>query len=453
MIIIKYLNTLKKYIPQYDKCSSFLEVLNFANNVNFPQKEYILKHFNTITINESEDKSLCILKYNTKYMMKNNWDDFYKITRGITINWKKCEVVMYPFDKFFELNEHSSTKINIVKKLYDSTDYVEVTEKIDGSLIMIRYYNGEYLISSSGQLKGIHVDIARDILFKNNKYLKFIKDFSNYTIILEMKNTLYHNLIKYNKNDLTIIGMRDMSDFKLLNRKEILELIKGYEVSLVKTYEYSLKELLQIIIKSDLPPIEGYIMRINDFMVKFKTINFILANRYMGDPTRNFNMIVQAFNDYRVDYIRPLIRKDYLQAFDLQVDIFRLYINKKIETLNSINKELGHLDNKDYIVEFKNKYPNIRKNAINICINNKNGYDKVLNKEDIDYLKGFSKYFGCVNHIKYAELNNIPLYKVEDDIKKGILKYLIEYTDKDNNKIYIIHKWQFLNVENIKYQL
>lgn len=452
MIIIKFLETLKKFVPDYEKYTSFKEVLKSADKLKFQNKDHILGHFNSIIINENPDKSLCILKYDTKTMMKKPWDDFYKVTRGLTIDWRNCSIVLYPFDKFFELDEHPTTSLTKVRELYNSDAIKEVTEKIDGSLIIVRYYNDEIICSSSGALVGEHVNIAMDIIKKNEEYIRFIKAHSDYTIMFEMKNTKYPQLIKYNENSVAIIGMRNMNNFELLYRKDIIELTKGYDVKVVETRNYTLNEMIELINKPDLPCIEGFVLRIGEFMVKIKNLNFILANRFMGEPERNFNMIVQCINEGRIEYVRPMVRTEYSETFDMEVKFIERYVNEKETLLNPMFNEFDtKLSTEEFISIAKVKYPKY----CSILIQMKLGHSKRINSEDIKLLKPFAKYFGCVSHTKYSELNNIPLSQVEKDIAEGKIQYINKYpTREDKNKfVYIINKWQFVDLDKIHFAI
>lgn len=438
MIILNYIRDIKKYV-EVEESDSFKDVLLKA--MKYKELLTIVDYFNNINI--KENGSIIHLKYNTKFMFKKTWDEFYEKSRGLVLDWKTEDLLLYPFDKFYELDEHSSSQLSIIKGLWDED--VEITEKIDGSLISARYINDNYLVASSGSLEGYHVKKAQDLIEKDLNVRKFLKSFVNYTIIFEMKIKDLPQHIKYNKDSLTIIGMRNMDTLELLTLKQIHELVLGYEVSVVSNFNKTIKELL-IEIEDPNTLIEGYVVRIGSLIVKFKTRNFILANRFKGEHIRNFNVLVISINEGRVKSLSELVSIDYKESYDKGIELFNLYADNKLSILTDMVKNLDlTLSNDDFARECVKLYPDYVNKLMSYKINR----EVNLNKADINHLKKYSSYFTCVSHIKYSELNNLCILEVEKAIKTGELKYIKSYDSYNDEKIYIIHKWQFLNIDEM----
>lgn len=438
MIVLDYVKTLKKAVNE--ETESFMELLEKANNKEFTNKESILQHF--CTVHTKENGPYVHFIYNAQHMYKHPWDEFYINTRALVLDWKKEEVVLYPFDKFFELDEHKSSTLQEVQQKLQNAKLVEVTEKIDGSLIVARYYQGEYFIVSSGSLVGPHIDIAKRILEQDEPLKNMLKEHGDYTFMLEMKNLEIPQLIKYGEDKLTIIGMRHMNDFRLLSRKEISELASVYGAHVAPLYNLSVDDMLAIMEDPTTSNNEGYILRIDDFLVKMKTKNFILANRFGGDPGRNFNMVIQCMNEGRVEAVRPMIKKDYREAFERFTSLIDEYITTKQENLQTMFNQLPHTDDMSLFVKEaqKNFFPHV-KNLVAL----KNNHYQPLSKDDLKLLKPLAAYFTCVAHTKYAELNGLDLQEVEQDILSGKIQYLKRYEDTVNHRtVYILHKWQWL---------
>lgn len=445
MNILEQIKQLKKIAGN---TQSFKELLEKANETEFEDKNDILEHFNNINIKEKGE--YIHLKYNNRNMFKRAWDEFFLKTRGLVINWKEGELVLYPFDKFFELDEHKTTKLNKVKEDWKKAKTLEITEKIDGSLIIARYYKGELFVSSSGSLEGPHVEIAKEIINKNKEIHKYIKDFHNYTIVLEMKNTQIPQLIKYQEDTVTIIGMRNMDTLKLLTLKEIKELSKDYEVPIVKEIKLDMKEILNILEDPQISNNEGYVIRIDDLLVKFKTKNFIMANRFMGEASRNFNMVVEAINENRIQAITPMISSYFQKSFEVTVELIKGYSDEKEKHIRSMYEEISHIaETSDFAKEANKQFHKYQKDLLAM---RENRYIR-LNKEDIKFLKKFSENLVCVSHVKYAEQVGKDINEIEELIKNGKIKYLEKYYDQYNQKdVYIINKWQFLDFDEAKYR-
>jgi hypothetical protein len=440
MIAIDYIKEMKKNVGS--NVSTFKELLETSSHIN--ELGVIVNYFNTIKIKESGN--LIHLKYDTKEMFKKNWDSFYESVRGLVIDWVSEEIVLYPFDKFYELDEHRSTELGKVKIKWKEEGTAEVSEKIDGSLMISRYYNNLNFTVSSGSFKGYHVDCANKLIDEDNEIKRFLKDHSNCTVMFEMKVKELPQHIKYEEDSLTIIGMRNMNTFELLSLDEIRNLAENYKVEVVKSFNLSIEDMLKEIEDID-SIIEGYIVRIGNLLVKFKTKNFIMANRFKGEPSRNFNVFIDAINEGREKSIGQLVSNDYKESYEVGIDLLSSYINKKESKFNKMIDELDiTLDNNDFAKEAQIKFPLYVKELMSLKLKR---YKK-FSKEDEKYLKKFSSELTCVSHFKYAELNNISKDDVLKSLESGEIKYLKKFDDTYNNEtVYIIPKWQWLDKENI----
>lgn len=446
MIITDYIKTLKEAVKD-TPYTTFKDLIKIANNFEFVNKQEILSHFESILI--KEEKNLILLKYDTKKMFHSKWDEFYKTVRGIVIDWVENKIVLYPFNKFFELNEDKTSQLSLLKKeISNGNGVIEVTEKIDGSLISIRYYNNQIIISSLGSLVGLHINKAKEIINKSESLKQIIIDNPQYTFIFELKVSDLPQIIKYNEDTLTLIGMRNMENYHLLSRKEMVSLLNTDLISIVEIFEKTLDEILEYM-ESPTADTEGYIIRVNQLMIKMKTKNFILANRFFGEPERNLNTLVEVINDNRL--IREMIRKDYLESFDVGIKMIQRYLlSKEGNNLQEIFDSFSPDIPKDtFIWKARELYPE----KAQMLINMKLGKYHRLDKTDVKYLRKFAEYLTCVSSYKYAELNNLTIDEVNKKIECGEIEYLKSFPDNlhPEKTVYIIHKWQFKDLSKVKY--
>ena len=445
MHLIEAIKTMKRAIG--NPPPTLKELLKEVQHVSFPEKDIIIQSFDAMKITQMDH--FVHLKYDNRKMFNMKWNKYLLEARAVVIDYVNNETVMYPFDKFFELDEQPGSRLSDVKKAMEISDVpIEVTEKIDGSLIVARFINGSILLSSSGALQGEHVDIAKTILSKNVELSRFISDYNDYTVIMEMKNTIHPQLVKYNEDSLTIIGMRNMNNLHLLNRSEISNLAYKYNVTIASSYELSLDDMIEMMESPNSSHMEGYILKIGDLIVKMKTKNFILANRFMGDSARNFNMLIEAFNENRIDAISTMISDDYRDSFTIGTRFISRYIQEKIELYEHMYSQFDpSLEKSIFVRQVIEKFPGHKEGLISM----KMGYFQSLGKEDIKFLKQYADYFGCTTHIKYAERVGKHVSEIENLITSGEIKTLKTFTSSQGQTIYIIHKWQFIDLDAVRF--
>ena len=443
MIVLEHLKKLKNAVKE--ETDSFHALLEKVSETKLEGTEETLHYFTTVVA--KEQGSYLHLMYNKQHMNKNKWEDFYIQTRALVLDWKTEEIILYPFEKFFELDEHPTSTLKQVKKRMNEAEYIETTEKIDGSLIVARFYKGEHFLVTTGSFEGPHVDIARRILKTDVPLQQMMQVYADHTFMLEMKNIVSPQLIKYGEDKMTIIGMRDMRTNRLLTRTEIAQIAQEFGASVAPQFDLTVDEMLAIMEDPNTTNNEGYILRIDDFFVKMKTKNFILAARFSGDPARNFNMVIQCIEEGRLEAVRHMVTARYLEGFDRLAAVILNYANQKEEVLHKMLEALpkdGAFE--DFVAEANRKFFPHVKNLVSL----KKGYYEPFTKKDLKRLKPIAQYFGIVAHYKYAEQNELPLEQVEKDIEDGKILYLERYDDKKNDRIvYIIPKWQWFKEDMV----
>lgn len=158
---------------------------------------------------------LTLLKYDQINTSK--WDELSLWCRGIIINNKTLEPVCVPFKKFFNYGESAAADIDL--------DSAKVTEKIDGSLIKIFFYDGSWRIATNGSIDANEV-MASEIngMGSNVSFGTLVKqalgDFDlnrlnmNATHMFELVSPYNQVVLDYGEEiALYYLGSRRMSDF------------------------------------------------------------------------------------------------------------------------------------------------------------------------------------------------------------------------------------------------
>lgn len=159
-----------------------------------------------------KDGDLACFKYNM-YSKDLDWNDPISLeSRGIIINYKTCEVVCWPFNKFFNIQEH----------WHDEIDWktAQVQEKIDGSIIKLYYYNDKWNFATNEVIYAKDASTPgggnfQEIIEKANNYNKIVglinndKLDKNKTYIFELVSTETRVVIDYGFTKLFHTGTRN----------------------------------------------------------------------------------------------------------------------------------------------------------------------------------------------------------------------------------------------------
>ena len=205
--------------------------------------------------------------------------------RGIILDSQRdYEVVCRSFDKFFNLHEGHAAQIDWPS--------AQVLEKLDGSLVQMYFYAGEWQFATSGSPDAGGEAHAAGITF--NQLIKNVFNELGYQYPSLVDMTFIFELItKYNKivvdykgvNRLVLLGVRNRVDGEEFEPESINRMFKlGYEV--VKEFS-ELKTLDEI--KTNIETLngvesEGYIVVDRNYnRVKIKAPHYVALHRLKGE--------------------------------------------------------------------------------------------------------------------------------------------------------------------------
>jgi RNA ligase len=196
---------------------------------------------------------LTIWNYSEKVQYDNLWDDITTQTRGLVTD-DKGNIVARPFKKFFNDSE----------KKHTPTPDFDVYEKMDGSLGILFYYEGEWVLATRGSFTSDQAVKGFEMLQKYD-YQKLHKD---YTYLFEIIYDDNRIVVKYNYEDLVLLGMintetgYDVDLYGEGNDVRLKNLITNLGFKVVKKYDgindYS---ILKGMIKDDE---EGFVVKFSN---------------------------------------------------------------------------------------------------------------------------------------------------------------------------------------------
>lgn len=251
---------------------------------------YLMFIFSTVTFNQSGN--LICLKYGI-IIYNTGWHNLAKVCRGKVITLDTKEIVSYPFDKFFNINEVEETKIENVKTLLNGANYVFATDKKDGSTIIVSKYNNKPLITTNGSFDNEQIDFAK-MLFKT-KYKDFLNNLENdTTYIFEIIYPANRIVIDYGDEEaLYLLAVRDLKTQKLIYINEIHKIAHQYNFGIPEVYDFKdIDTLVSLAHSMKQANKEGWVLRIGknnkEYMLKIKLDEYFEMHSTFGTVKLGF---------------------------------------------------------------------------------------------------------------------------------------------------------------------
>ena len=213
---------------------------------------------------------LTIWNYSPKVQYEELWDDTTEQCRGLVTDIDG-NIIARPFSKFWNLEEHN---INELPK-----ESFEVTEKMDGSLIIGFFYNDEFIIATRGSFESEQAIKATEMLHTNSDLYNLVHSYSDeYTFLFEIIYPSNRIVVDYGGDEkLVLLG----SYHKGTNEFVHPDYYKQLMPSLItpKTFDVSSIDDLK---NSGETNFEGYVVRFgNDFRVKVKLDEYVRLHRIL----------------------------------------------------------------------------------------------------------------------------------------------------------------------------
>ena len=105
--------------------------------------------------NDHPTLPISIYNYSRTCQYENKWDEITKACRGLILD-QEGNVVAKGFDKFFNIEEHKPEEI--------PNEPFEVFEKLDGSLGILFWYQGKWILATKGSFTSDQAVRAKEIL-------------------------------------------------------------------------------------------------------------------------------------------------------------------------------------------------------------------------------------------------------------------------------------------------
>ena len=208
---------------------------------------------------------LTIWNYTEKVQYENLWDAVTLSARGLVTD-DTGDIVATPFQKFFNIEEGK----------FEPTENFEVFEKMDGSLGIVFWYRGQWVVATRGSFTSDQAIKAREILRKYNTDIMF----RHLTFCFEIIYPENRIVLDYDTDEkLVLLGTFDK------NGKEIdVEMWREYGFDVVKKYDgiKDFKELKSMVKDNQ----EGFVVKFsNGDRVKVKGVEYLRLHKIMTNVT------------------------------------------------------------------------------------------------------------------------------------------------------------------------
>lgn len=281
------------------------------------------------TVTYLQKDNLLLMKY-SKTIWNTGWHNLAKQCRGKVIDLNTRKVVIYPFNKFFNLNEVDETDLDKIYSLLEGADYISVTDKKDGSAIIVTNYNGEIIINTNGEFDNEQVTLAKDLFEK--KYSYFYNNVpEGYTFIFELIHPKNRIVLDYgNEQTLYLLAVRNLSDLQLLKYFELVEISKKYGLDITESFEFS--DLDSFIEKTEETENikEGWVFRVingdTDMMFKLKYQEYFRLSRIKSIPS--LKKVYTLLQTDKLDDVLAVAESDIKNAVMGDIQVLFDYIEK-----------------------------------------------------------------------------------------------------------------------------
>lgn len=263
------------------------------------------------------------------------WNLFTTVARGIIVDDER--IVALPFPKFFNLTENKTVIPDLPFKCY---------EKVDGSLIIVFYYNGHWMTATKGSFNSDQSNWAKKFMILEDIQL-LDKDVTYLFEAVYPENKIVVNY--QGVSELVALG-----GYNNMTGEEIPVHYLGWvapynNVRQVKTYNFSDLATVECFVETMSSNEEGFILRYDDgTRVKIKGAEYCRLHRMISNitPLAIWEMM---WNQDDLEFVRKELPEEFLIDFDNIVHLLEMKIDATYgkvvlyykDTINLSDKELG----------------------------------------------------------------------------------------------------------------
>jgi len=275
---------------------------------------------NLIIANKHPEYDIWILNYSPKVQSKRFWDEYTLSCRGLVID-ADGNILARPFQKFKNYEEYQACEI-------DWSQEFDVFEKMDGSLIIMFYYEPhmEWIVASRGSFISEQCIMGKNMINAN----VYVTDKLNTacTYLFEIIYPENRIVVDYgNRKELVLLSVIETKTGVEMYYDDIKSSYSKY-FSIVKRFELkSFKEIRQMIERGE-DNKEGFVIRfLSGFRIKMKYAEYV---RLHGILTNVSNLTVweHLMNNYDFDALLDRVPDEFYDWLKKTVAVLQQAFNE-----------------------------------------------------------------------------------------------------------------------------
>lgn len=121
-------------------------------------------------VHERPVGNLSLFKYTEKCVYDKAWNKTNERCRGIVFDTSTGTIVCKPFHKFFNVGERPNTSMKVLAHKIKRMGIPQATVKMDGSMVAIFHYDGEWRTATPGSLESPQAQYAKRKLLPKYRF-------------------------------------------------------------------------------------------------------------------------------------------------------------------------------------------------------------------------------------------------------------------------------------------
>lgn len=290
------------------------------------------------------------------------YDGFYLECRSVVIDIKENRLVVTPFKKFRNLNECEETSIENISKRIKDAKCVEFSDKLDGSMQAVRYYNDSIVMCGSTSLNPEFSWRLKDgyhMLFDRAGYIDLIMDNPLLTFIFEYISMKDAHVVVYSKDQegLYLIGIRNSVTGEEYSYKEVNSFANKYGIPTTRVFDKTLDDVIKELDDKKSNEAEGFVVNIDGYKVKIKYNDYVSMHRILSEIS-SINLVIKNIADGTFDDMISKVPKAYKDRVMQTANIVFRYIHNTELKIKEYFDKAPKDDKKEFMLWVESNVPN-----------------------------------------------------------------------------------------------
>lgn len=289
------------------------------------------------------------------------YDGFYRECRSVVIDIEKECIVLCPFSKFFNINELEETSVENIQKRIKNANYVEFSDKLDGSMQSARWYENQIIMAGSQAINpdnSWRLEDGYRMIYELSGYKKMLQEFPNFTFVFEYISLRDAHVVKYKKEQegLYLIGMRDINTGVELPYDTIMNIANEHNIPTTKVFNKTLDQVMIELDDKSSDEAEGFVINIDGYKVKVKYNDYVHIHKALSKLS-SINLIIRSIADGQYDDLLSKLSFAYHDDVKKVASIVFDYIRKTENTINEYYNSAPKENIKEFMIYISENVP------------------------------------------------------------------------------------------------